>query len=84
MARSRFVLSLIPKNGFGFARINSRSRNGSTVIWSSPPLDAMTAVEPILRVVGYSTGSRPYSLAWADTRSSSRPEGTGRAAPGAP
>ena len=43
-AISRLVLSLNPKNGLGFARINSRSSSGRTVIWSSPPMLAITAL----------------------------------------
>src|SRR5690606_5146845 len=43
---SRWVLSLIPKNGFGWARTSSRSSSGSTVIWSSPPIAAIAALMP--------------------------------------
>ncbi|CAM5507365.1 hypothetical protein SVIOM74S_03115 [Streptomyces violarus] len=56
------MLSLIPKNGFGLARINSRSSSGSTVIWSSPPIDAMTALMPGSAKAAWMSSARSWGV----------------------
>ena len=73
-------MSLKPKNGLGLARSTSGSMCLITLIWSSPPIEAKTALlagsanaaitslarsrgdAPMIRVVGYSRGSRPKTV----------------------